>query len=279
MLLKTARGGIKLLDKSLERYETEVRLPAIKLASRMIQIEVDTDRCYLLDNWAVSAYEKFGLNDNADGFTRDELKRAYASFVNSWVCLDHDNDHPSKAIGENIDAVYTPQDYVRVVKAVDRARGEARHPGLEHKIATGQITDTSMGSLVRYSVCTIPKCANVAADEDAFCKHVIPVHKGGMRGIELCNADTNFEKVVCGELNFGSHFFEDTIITNSEGADNNAKIIEHLAIQKAAIKQARTGEKSISANKLFRILRAASKTATTEQTGYLTLLLDEFLAD
>lgn len=289
MLFKVARNtnSLQLLNlgrigMTSDRYQEVVRGPdvAVKLATRYQQIQLDTDRNCYLDDWAVSAYEKFGLNDNADGFTRDELKRSYASFIDSWICIDHDNDHPSKSIGENIDAVYTPQDYVRVVMAIDRARSEKRHSGLERKIASGIITDTSMGSLVRYSICTIPKCANVASDEDQFCKHVLPFQKGGVRGTELCNADTNFEKIVCGELNFGVHFFENTIITEqSEGADNNAKIIERLSIRKAALNQARTGDKTISADKLYRAIHGMSKTASTAEKALLTSFLDTLLAE
>ncbi len=184
-------------------------LSKTKIASRFERIALDLDRHFLLDDWAVSAYEKFGLNENADGFEDAELKKSHGSFVGAWICLDHNNDHVSKSIGENIDAVYTPDKYVRVAMAVNRELAERRHPGLESKIASGIITDSSMGSIVQASLCTV--CANYATDESRFCDHVTK-HRGQM----FCNADTKWIPIKAGELNRGVSFFENTIITTSD---------------------------------------------------------------
>jgi hypothetical protein len=193
------------------------------------RIAIDPQRHYLLDSWAVSAYEVFGLNENCDGFRRAALKEAYRSFINSWVCLNHENWDESLSVGTNIDAVYMPDDYVRVAMAVDRELSEARHPGLEKKIEAGHVTDTSMGVFAESSECTIPVCANLAYDESEFCDHVLPPHLGGMRGQIICDSRTRWKPIRCGELNNGLHFFEDTIITDEEGADRNAKIIAKMA--------------------------------------------------
>jgi hypothetical protein len=107
--------------------------------------------------------------------------------------------------------------------AVDRTRSEARRPGLERKIVEGLVTDTSMGVYASHSACTV--CANVASDERGFCDHV----RHPMRGTVLCNADTRWKPIRCGELNRGLYFFENTIITSDEGADRNAKILSKLA--------------------------------------------------
>jgi hypothetical protein len=270
MFAKSARSKIVRMDEP-GRSSLFGRL---KAASRVQEISLDTDRYLYLDDWAVSAYEKFGLNDNDDGFERDELKRSYGSFVGSWVCLDHDNDHPSKSVGENIDAVYMPEDYVRVAMAIDRERAHKRHPGLEQKILTGAITDSSMGCICQRSICTIPKCANVALDESQFCEHVIPQHLGGLRGRILCDASTNFEQVKCGELNRGVHFFENSIITDAEGADRNAKLIEVFGVREA-VTAARTGEVSISAHLLLRELKRMASLATISEKATILALSDK----
>lgn len=189
------------------------------------RIALDLKSDYLLDSWAVSGYEKFGLNENADGFERDQLKEAHRSFVGSWVCLDHENWDAHLSVGSNVDAVYMSDDYVRVAMAVNRERSEARRPGLEKKIAEGAITDTSMGVFASRSMCTIPTCANVASDEGGFCDHV----RYPLRGTTICDRRTGWKPIRCGELNRGLHFFENTIITSDEGADRNAKILSKLA--------------------------------------------------
>lgn len=226
------------------------------------QIAVNPDY-YYLDNWAVSAFEVFGLNDNADGFEDEELKKSYATFVGSWTCLDHQNDREDLSVGRQVDAVYTPEKYVRVVMAVNRLKGEVRHPGLERKIAERLITDTSMGALCRESVCTIPKCANVATDETQYCRHV-----SELRGQKLCSAETDYKEVIAGELNRGVVFFEDSIITTAEGADPNAKINLVLA-------QAQTGPKSISAEKLYRVIKDMSKNASQSEKATLITVLEQ----
>lgn len=187
------------------------------------RIAIDPSSHYYLDSWAVSAFERFGLNENSDGFERDQLKQAHRTFVGSWVCVDHENWDERLAIGTNVDAVYMPDDYVRVAMAVERRRSEARRPGLEAKIERGEVTDTSMGVFASSSACTI--CGNVASDELDFCDDVRPP----IRGSVICDSRTLWKPVRAGELNRGLLFFEDTIITSDEGADNNAKILAKLA--------------------------------------------------
>ena len=208
-------------------YEMRSVTDLVKIArnAQFERIAINPSSHYYLDSWAVSAYERFGLNENSDGFERDQLKKAHRTFVGSWVCLDHENWDEALSVGTNVDAIFMPDDYVRVAMAVDRERSEQRRPGLEQRIASGQVTDTSMGVYASSSLCTIPLCANEAFDETQFCEHVLPP----FRGTVLCNRLTDYKPVKCGELNRGLHFFENTIITFDEGADRNAKIIEKLA--------------------------------------------------
>jgi hypothetical protein len=258
MLFKTARAPIKTHHLFPAKVATDVMAKTASLHS----IVVNPDY-YYLDNWAVSAFEVFGLNDNADGFEHEELEKSYKTFIGSWTCLDHNNDREELSVGRQVDAVYTPEKYVRVVMAVNRKKGEVRHPGLEQKIATGTITDTSMGALCRESVCTVPKCANVATDETQYCRHVRE-----LRGQKLCNAETDYLPVVVGELNRGVVFFEDSIITTAEGADPNAKIHQVLA-------QAQTGLRSLSPDKLYHLIKEMSKTASQAEKAMLVTFLEQ----
>lgn len=257
MFFKSARAPIKGTIKVSAMQDAVARGFIKDAAAHDIIIQPNH---YYLDAWAVSAFERYGLNENADGFEHEELQKSYKTFVGSWTCLDHQNDREDLSIGRQVDAVYTPELYVRVVMGVNREKGEARHPGLEQKIASGVITDTSMGALCRESVCTVTKCANVATDEDQYCNHV-----RNMRGQKLCNAETNWNNVVVGELNRGVIFFEDTIITVAEGADPNAKLLMRLA--------SRVG--SIPADKIYKAFKEMSKTASLKEKALLVGLLEQ----
>jgi hypothetical protein len=272
MFFKQARAKIKRLVDDPKGADDLVvalrhRVESGKIASRMERIALDPANHYYLDNWAVSSYEKFGLNENADGFEKEELLRSHPTFVGSWVCLDHNNYHESLAVGSNIDAIYTPDDYVRIVMGVNRHRSESRHPGLEKKIASGAITDTSMGCWCRESVCNVPKCGNVATEESQFCEHIAK-----FRGKELCNAATNWVPVRVGELNRGVIFFEDSIITDAEGADRNAKIISKLAFRQS-------GPKSIPGDVLWKVLTSMLKNASPEEKVVITQLTEALIRE
>lgn len=273
MFFKTSRSNGKLAyiaetpplftqpDHGIGLRDVHSGMSVIKLAEA---VRIDPNQNFYLQNWAVSALEKWGYNDNFDAFETDELKKSFKTFVGSWTCVDHENSHANLAIGENIDAVYMPDDYVQIVMSVNKKKAEARRPGLEKKIATGQITDTSMGCLARESVCSI--CDNVAFDETQYCDD-IRQH----RGQKVCNASTNWVEKVAFEKNRGVVFFEDSIITDSEGADRNAKIIAKIAQFNP---HAMAGPKSISAEKFYILVRDMAKKASREEKAFLIHLLD-----
>jgi len=193
------------------------------LKESAIRFSLNPEENFYIESWAVSAWEDFGSNENHDAFERAELKLAYRTFVDSWACLDHENWDESLKIGSNPDAVYTPQNYVKVLMAVDRKLAESRRPGIERAIQEQRITDTSMGAWCTTSVCNV--CGNVAAMPQDFCDHIRPPKRGTM----ICDASTNFQQKKAVELNRGVVFFENSIITTSEGADQNAKILAKLA--------------------------------------------------
>jgi len=233
--------------------------PHVKSADIHIQIPAGHFAC---DDFAVSGYERYGPNDNGDAFERDQLKRAYKTFIGSMVCLDHENHSDTLAVGTNLDSVYTPQDYVKVLMAVDEAKAERRRPGLKQAIVTGQITDTSMGAWCKLSVCSV--CGNRASDPSEFCVHV----KHPLRNTIVCDANTGWKEVVACELNRGVVFFENSIITDSEGADGRAKIIEVLASKIHGFSKS-AGIVSVPGDKLWLVLKEAAREAITEQDRML----------
>lgn len=214
------------------RYEDKPYKMIARASNNVIAIR---DDYFYLRDWAVSAFEKWGLNGNNDGFLDSELRKSYLTFQHqddkpSWVCLNHKADCEEDSIGENMMPVYTPDLYVEVIMGIDRKRAEKKRPGLEYDIKNGIVTDTSMGCFADYSVCTA--CGNIAHDASDYCEHLRRDSMGNsMKGSVVSVRDANGDvvKVKVGELYFGVDFVENSIIDNGEGADLNAKIFEIAA--------------------------------------------------
>lgn len=225
MFFVTARGN------RLE-YEHKPQRMNVRASSTVIALQ---DNYFYLRDWAVSAFEKWGLNGNHDGFLDEELRKAYKTFEHkdddpSWVCLNHKAEDEEDSIGENKAPVYTPELYVEVIMGIDRERAERKRPGLEMDIKNGLVTDTSMGCFADYSVCTA--CGNIAHDASDYCDHLRRDKMGNsMKGIVAEVLGPTGSRVRCrvGELYFGVNFVENSIIDNGEGADLNAKIFEVAA--------------------------------------------------
>lgn len=234
------RGGFIVTAKSGKiRYEAKPQGLSARASQNTIALK---ENYFYTRVWAVSSMEKWGLNCNADGFTDDELRKAYKSFHHTdddpcWVCLNHKADEEKDSIGENQSPIYTPEGYVEVIMGIDRARAAKLRPGLEEDIKAGRVTDTSMGCVADYSVCTA--CGNVAHDAVDYCDH-LKLDKMGrkaMKGkvVAVVNPITGASfNVMVGELYFGVNFVENSIIDGGEGADLNAKIFEIAAARQTA---------------------------------------------
>lgn len=194
---------------------------------------------------AVSAYERYGLNGNADGFMDSELRARYASFINVPRYIDHANTDTSRAVGIVLNAWYHPLahpkgGWVETVSALDRAKMSQviihtlpDSPTLLDAILSNRITDVSMGCYVEESVCTV--CGNRAATEHEYCDHVT-AHRGRrVKAASTCPVHPDKDGfIIAGELNFGANFFDLSTITTladfgGGGADEDAKILEKVA--------------------------------------------------
>jgi len=188
------------------------------------------DNYYYLRNWTVSAFEKWGLNGNADGFTDNELAKSYKTFHDpdngnsSMVCLNHVAYSRNDSMGENLHPKYVPEKYIELIMAIDRDRERYIRPDLERDIKSGRVTDTSMGCMAEFSVCTV--CGNIAYEEHDRCEHLD--NKYGSRKGDMVTSSLG-NHVLCGELYFNVDFVENSIIDDGAGADMNAKIFEIAA--------------------------------------------------
>lgn len=189
-------------------------------------IPLDLKTHFYIRNWAVSSYERWGLNANADGFRHAVLSKDYSTFDGAWVCLNHVSDSVKDSIGDVLKPVYTDDQYVENIMAVDRKLAESKgFPFLEKDITENRITDTSMGAVARATECTI--CRNIAGSDNDYCEHLKKDKMGrSMKGQTII---VDGRPRIVGELYIDAIFIEDSILTNEEGADINAKIFNIAA--------------------------------------------------
>lgn len=222
-------------------------------------IKLHPEKFLYLRNRSISALETHGANQNGDGFPRNELVNRHATFIGDPITVDHTED---RVIGMVLDSAWVPKqivkkssgiyvpftklsdveegdqiigDWVENILAIDKAKANAEHAKLDQQILDGEITDTSMGCLVEYSICSVPGCRTKASMPEEYCQHI-----AHYKGTVYCGADTNNEKHAVYEENYGLTFFEDSVIipdnlggtAGGEGADPGAKVLEQVAGKK-----------------------------------------------
>lgn len=181
---------------------------AVRQASNNRVMTPDSDFLYLTVR-AVSAGELHGANNNGDYFGFGELRKAWSSFVNRGVFVNHQSNDVEKCRGRICDASLIEQPdqcWVKLLLGVD----ERAFPQLARSIRKGYVRDVSMGATVRYSYCSV--CNNEAHNEKQYCDHL-----KNYKGSRFAN-----KKVY--EDNRDVNFFEISFVV--DGADPDAKIIE-----------------------------------------------------
>lgn len=137
------------------------------------------------------------INNNFDGFEREELKKAYRSFIGKPIFVEHQNSSPEFARGIIIDSAFhddQPDAWIELLLEVD---GEA-YPLLAEGLKKGRISKVSMGTNVAYSVCSV--CGNEARSEREYCEHI------KNKGRTYKNKEG--KEVLAYEINRGLDFFE-----------------------------------------------------------------------
>ncbi len=285
-IIKVARHPQELIDSAVDSVmgnyiakRLKQRLGAYK------PIELDPDRFLYIRNRAISADESWGYNQNFDAWPSAELKTSCRSFINAMLDIDHD---PSLLIGTVLDSFMIPKaviraehlaevngtklpvltafksfsdlkegdqivgDWIENVWAINKKSIEGFYPGSVEAIQDGEITDTSMGTEIQYSMCSV--CENKAVDPEEYCEHI---GKWGVnKGTEWDHPVTG-HKIVAYERCFGSQFFEDSLImpeswnrvVDSQGADTQAKVLQILAAEGTLARQL-AGQLRLLANRM-----------------------------
>jgi hypothetical protein len=182
-------------------------------------------------------------NDNFDDFPAeeirgDEVRVGYRTFIGKPAFVNHVNDNHRRARGVIVDAALhedvnpdgTPDVWVELLHEVDAAK----FPKLAEAVLNGEITTTSMGCDVEYSVCSF--CGNRASTPLEYCAH-IPRLKG--KRIRRITASGQSEDVLVREICHGLRFFENSFLVE-DPADPTAYVLDVDAsqINKAASRTA-----------------------------------------
>ena len=163
------------------------------------------------------------INQNFDGFSAEEIRKSYKTFLGRPCFVNHNNENHRRARGvivavalhEDINPNGTPDCWVEVLMAIDAVH----FPKLAEAIVKGEIARTSMGTDVEYSLCSF--CGNKAATPAEYCKH-IPRLKG--KRIRRMTASGSTEDVLVAEMCYGLNFFENSLLVE-EPADDTAFVL------------------------------------------------------
>lgn len=215
---------------------------------------IDPDFLYVAVR-AVSAGELHGPNNNGDYFGLNEIRRAYSSFLNRGVFVNHQSNDVEKCRGRVVESNLVDlkdQCWVKLLLGVD----QTAFPQLARSIRKRYVNDVSMGATVRYSFCSIKDCRNEAHNEKQYCDH-LKNYKGsrfaGQRVFED-NRDVNF--------------FEISFVV--DGADPDAKILE-LYDNLSPVTQ-RVGGQTQNHGKLVRVASVGTEIAIGEVVEYVQKL-------
>ncbi len=195
---------------------------------------------------AIGALEKWGPNQNGDGFPLKELQASFRTFIGKGNFIDHKSDDITKIRGLIVDAFMNNDDQcIETLIAVDKKS----HPQLCRDIETGVVNSVSMGTRVGFSFCSV--CSNRATTEKEYCSHI-----SGYKGLKVAMF-TNDENHRYGqwpvhERNHDLEFIELSWV--SVPAFKEASVLERLASLKTAIDSERSSvENSVKLKNLANV--------------------------
>lgn len=157
-----------------------------------------------------------GVNGNGDGFSIDELKKAYRTFVGKGVFVNHASNDVEKQRGLIIDAKLANDVEGKLfVKCLMEINAVA-YPEFAQMVRSGHLFSVSMGASVKYSTCSV--CGNRAKTTAEYCT-CVRMHKGGVfNGKQVYEQNHEVEFIECSFVN--------------KGADAQATVLEVFARQK-----------------------------------------------
>lgn len=189
---RTASGGLRLASDSILRTGSTVNVDWLPLAAEQYLVSADINDYVICD---VPIVHVAVPNRNLDEFPYEEVSRfnvttgrpVYQSFIGKPTHKDHDNKDPRKAKGIIFDASLvkeagTDRYVIRILAGFDRTKDRR----LAEDILSGKRPGHSMGALVNYTKCSIPRCEATSQTGKILCAHMDGgVGKGRMIGGQL----------------------------------------------------------------------------------------------
>lgn len=134
------------------------------------------------------------INLNYDGWPAEELKKAYKTFINGPIFIDHDAADIKRTRGRIIDAEYIETEDDQWIELLLEIDAES-FPLLAKHLLNGDLDSVSMGANVGEAECSI--CGNLAYSNADLCQHALTM-KGqvvnGELAYEICR-DITFDEI------------------------------------------------------------------------------------
>lgn len=206
----------------------------------------DDDFLYVIVR-AVSAGEFHGPNNNGDYFGLQELKRAYGTFNNRGVFVNHQSNDAEKCRGRiwSSELIEKPNEaWVKLALGVDRVA----FPQLARAITKRYVRSVSMGATIGHSFCS--HCGNEAHNESQICNDLRNFKGSTLQG----------KKVYEDNRNVG--FFEISFVV--DGADRDAEILEFHETLAPFARAANQQKQQVTASNMSRVASAGSGLAIGE---------------
>ena len=168
-------GNIKVASANFLNKEGQLDVSWLPQAAEKYKISANI-KDYVINEIPIVTVDV--PNRNLDCFPHDEVtsfsveagRPVYQTFIGKPTYVDHDNRDPTKARGVHFDARL--QKVGNVWKIVVLAGWDkTKDYDLAMGILRRERTGFSMGSLVPYTVCSIPGCGGVSTNGKIACQH------------------------------------------------------------------------------------------------------------
>ena len=109
------------------------------------------------------------VNQNFDGFSAAELKKAYRSFLGKPCFVNHENSDPSVRRGRVVGARFVENGTDKYIEVIQEVYAD-KYPKLAKEIVEGGLDSVSMGCEARVAECSL--CGNLSTGFNDMCDHI-----------------------------------------------------------------------------------------------------------
>lgn len=208
---RTASGGLRLNSDAILKRGSTVNVDWLPLAAEQYLISPRVADYVICD---VPIVHVAIPNRNLDEFPYEEMSRfnpttgrpVYQSFIGKPTFRDHANKDVKLSKGIILDASMVKEAgsdryVIRILAAFDRTKDRA----LAEQILSGKRPGHSMGAMVSYTSCSIPRCEATSQTGQIRCSH----HDGGAGKGRVIGGQLVFERC------YGVDFIENSSVDDA----------------------------------------------------------------